>query len=280
MTPCQPFKREKITDKQYHSISCGACCGILNLALSKHERILLLNSRTHAIEKILKDCCNQFIEENLLRKKFFQQAGKYRQEQEKIENSIRRFNKETYCCVFLGFLSRDKRRIGCLIHPDKTKIKNSQNASFYGTSICTNYDCKFKSNKLSSVWTHFFINFCSKNKLDSWDYMLLTCDSVTLHHIGVILELKHRLKEFSQSDLDKFFTPDEASVLNRFFHLRLNKKYTRKKLFNLTSLEIVEENNLLSKKAAMHFLVSHLSNPCKSNVWKERIEELGVSKKI
>ena len=116
------------------SLSCVACCGILNLKLGKTEMHSLLQERTSSFQN-----------------NFPSAPHDYRIAQEKKERDIVRVDPEIYVCPFLGF---SDNKAGCMLHPEKTGVKDSQNFSFYGAAICQNYECKNfnKEQELSALF--------------------------------------------------------------------------------------------------------------------------------
>jgi len=274
MSFCQPENPGIHRAQSGNTFSCGGCCGILNMKLSKEKRIDLLRRRTREVHIQLNNCKVSPQASGLNKKLFFQYAGEYRKKQENLEISIKRHDPTIYCCVFFGFIAYDESRIGCLIHPDSTKIKESQNAGFYGGSICKNYDCNLKNDKLGPFWLEFFIEFCRENNFDSWTYTLLICDSATPHYIGIIWNLNNREVDKNNKTSVDFFFKQEKNLLKTLFKLRLNVKYTCEKLFNLTSMETIEENTLVSKNQAADFLVNHLAKPQMEKKWRKMIGKI------
>jgi len=114
--------------------SCSACCGLYNLRLDARARQSLLVERSQQF--VL--CPDTWYE--------------YRRDREAREQSIPRFAGDVYVCPFVGFIGPG--RSGCLIHPARTGIHDSQNFSFYGASICQAYDCYAKEND-SGWWAGF-----------------------------------------------------------------------------------------------------------------------------
>ncbi len=146
------------------NFSCGACCGFLNLKLSKKEIIGLLAQRTIEFQGSV-----HFQENHTI--------AAYRQSREKIEKDIPKFDETTYNCPFLGNISAGK--VGCMIHPEATQNPKSQNFSFYGASICQGYDCKNKERQTAEHWERFLANL----DIDSFSYSLIAGDHVSLSKI-------------------------------------------------------------------------------------------------
>jgi len=151
--------------------SCGACCGIFNLQISKQDVNKVLNERTNDF----KQKTNYNLRWTL---------AEFRKMREGIEKDIPRVDETTYVCPFLGFIS--DLRIGCMVHPILSGDPNSQNVSFYGASICQGYDCKNKENKNSTL----LIPFLENEAMDYYTYSNLVSDHITL---GIIIDFFENL---------------------------------------------------------------------------------------
>ena len=108
---------------------CTACCGFFNLDLTADERRALVEERTGQFGRVDMQEPGQVVA--------------YRATREKREERLLRRNDEIYVCPFLGRLEAGGR-LGCLIHPARTGLPDSQRFSFYGASICASYDCRVK----------------------------------------------------------------------------------------------------------------------------------------
>jgi len=145
---------------QRDNLSCGSCCGIFNLKLNKSEEI----------KSILYDRGVEFIR---VRMDEPSTIVNYREIRENLESTISRKNKEIYVCPFLGFLDGSEK-IGCLIHPGRTGNPLSQNFSFYGASICQDYDCPNKE----ADFDNSYGNFVAKYFDDIFLYSRLMADTI------------------------------------------------------------------------------------------------------
>lgn len=139
-------------------VSCGSCCGIFNLNLNKNEITLLLFQRTEEFNETV-----DF--------KIKHTMPAYRQSREKKEKHLTKKDETTYNCPFLGILD-DHGKIGCMIHPNRTKDPLSQNYSFYGSSICQGYQCKNRENPFSYQWSQIF----QEVAINSIEYSQLSAD--------------------------------------------------------------------------------------------------------
>ncbi|MEM7180750.1 MAG: hypothetical protein AAF518_07550 [Spirochaetota bacterium] len=155
MSLCQPSNH----------FSCGACCGVFNLKLSQEEIHKLLRLRSNTLPKT-----SPFSRLSALQ---------YRDRQEKEEEKIPRHNEEIYVCPFLGFLDDREKKIGCLIHPYRTGVEDSQNCSFYGASICQAYACPNMDSPHSQLWENFF----QEQNWDYFTYSQIAGDPISLRYI-------------------------------------------------------------------------------------------------
>lgn len=129
--------------------SCFSCCGLFNFNLSFLELIRILQERTLQFKKYCTEYKNR---EELIN---------YKIEREKLEDHFPRYDKEIYICPFLGIIHNNK--IGCMIHPTITKDPNSQDVSFYKSTICLVYDCKVKEKDLDFIYLYLIQRIVSKN---------------------------------------------------------------------------------------------------------------------
>ncbi|MDW7976602.1 MAG: hypothetical protein RMI35_08595 [Leptospiraceae bacterium] len=93
----------------------------------------------------------------------------YRHFRENKEQSIPKISNEIYVCPFLGIIEHNK--IGCLIHPTLTNDPKTQDASFYGASLCQAYDCRVKQEDKENLYYQLIVEFLQSGKFD--DYLLM-----------------------------------------------------------------------------------------------------------
>jgi hypothetical protein len=105
--------------------SCGACCGLYNLEGHSRETLTaLLKQRT----------------------KLFFSSG--------VNPDLAVYQKEIraipippklcetiHNCEFLGFVDKERRRVGCLLHPVFHQGRDLRACSFYGAELCDNHFC-------------------------------------------------------------------------------------------------------------------------------------------
>ncbi|MDI6688346.1 MAG: hypothetical protein QME06_09030 [Desulfobacterales bacterium] len=109
-------------------ISCGACCGLYNVADSSHESIMeMLTWRTDRFSSV-----NRNLDAIL----------DFKEEAEDREPQSRPFP-EFHHCTYIGLVGKERSRVGCLLHPllDENKGIDFRGLSFYGGMACRVYFC-------------------------------------------------------------------------------------------------------------------------------------------
>jgi len=157
---------------QRKNASCGACCGIFNLKLTPSARLDLLRQRTSEFEKVKLTIAQSIVS--------------YRQRREEKESGIPRAALDVYVCPFYGIL--EDFRTGCLVHPSRTGMENSQNFSFYGGSICQAYDCVSKEKDATGAYSSFLEQYFPKRE----EYGRLMSDTLFFSAL-LKLPLNHEL---------------------------------------------------------------------------------------
>ena len=105
--------------------SCGACCGLYNLEDHSRETLIsLLKRRTEL---------------------FFSPGEKpdlaaYRRKSTAFPQAPK-LCETIYNCEFLGFVDRDGKRVGCLLHPLLHQGDDLRTCSFYGAELCRDHLC-------------------------------------------------------------------------------------------------------------------------------------------
>ena len=109
-------------------ISCGACCGLYNVADPSLEALMeMLTYRTDTFVRIPRDM-NSILA--------------FKEEIEARESQKRPFP-EFHHCPYIGFVGTKRLRVGCLLHPlaDGNKGIDFRGLSFYGGMACRVYFC-------------------------------------------------------------------------------------------------------------------------------------------
>jgi hypothetical protein len=106
--------------------SCGACCGLYNYADSTKESLVTrLRRRTDLFHKTA--TCPDGVRE-------FSEMVVYSEDQTKLYEVI-------YCCEYVGFLDDGEKKVGCLLHPERSNGIDLRGASFYGKKLCEGHLC-------------------------------------------------------------------------------------------------------------------------------------------
>lgn len=150
---CQPDERK----------SCGACCGLYNYVDSSRSSLAnRLRSRTERFQKLMKKPgdVELYAKETLA-------AEDFRKRYEVI-----------HCCEYLGFLDKEEKKVGCLLHPEQNSGSDMRDVSFYGQELCAGHLCP----------SHYFIPQSQSQILikiiDDWylyGLVLTDIDLVTLY---------------------------------------------------------------------------------------------------
>lgn len=200
------------------NFSCGACCGLFNLKLSSSEYEKILTERT------------RFMESSVDFEKPWT-VSNFRKKREKEEENHKKNDETIYNCPYLGYIDDNRKKIGCMIHPGKTKNPLSQNFSFYGASICQGYICKNIDRDTSSDWESIFISM----NLDSYMYSELSADHITIECIeGFFKEKKIPIK---------YIFNNYSSLIKEILLHKFNKSKTS--LLNMTSFELDMNTNYI-----------------------------------
>ena len=109
-------------------ISCGACCGLYNVANPSYESIMeMLTWRTDSFLHVKRD---------------MDAILAFKEEVEDKEPQERPFP-EFHHCPYIGLVGKEHSRVGCLLHPllDENKGIDFRGLSFYGGMACRIYFC-------------------------------------------------------------------------------------------------------------------------------------------
>lgn len=109
-------------------ISCGACCGLYNVADPSYKSIVeMLTWRTDSFLHVKQDM------DDILA---------FKEEVENKEPQERPFP-EFHHCPYIGLVGKEHSRVGCLLHPllNENKGIDFRGLSFYGGMACRVYFC-------------------------------------------------------------------------------------------------------------------------------------------
>ncbi len=189
------------------NVSCGACCGLYNVA----------DPSAGALEAML-----------LRRTRWFKDVPRtvadldaFKARVEATEEQRRPFP-EFHHCPYIGMIEDEGRRVGCLLHPlaNGNRGVDWRGLSYYGGMACRTYFCPSMKN-LPSRWL-----FALRNGLDHWHlHGLIVTERRLLSAFFKIIE--DRLQ--SPIDPADFSAPSQASeLLKTFAGLKLNWPYRRR----------------------------------------------------
>ncbi|MDI6742584.1 MAG: hypothetical protein QMD11_07555 [Smithella sp.] len=142
--------------------SCGACCGLYNYADSSRPSLVRrLRDRTNRFRRMVKNPTD---------------VEAYARETLAAEEFTKRYE-VIHCCEYIGFLDREEKKVGCLLHPEQNAGADMRDVSFYGQELCAGHLCP----------SHYFIPLAESRILikiiDDWylyglcitDIDLVTC---------------------------------------------------------------------------------------------------------
>ena len=115
------------------TVSCGACCGLYNVADPSYESIMeMLTWRTDSFLHVKRD---------------MDAILTFKEKVEDREPQKRPFH-EFYHCPYIGLVGKERSRVGCLLHPllDENKGIDFRGLSFYGGMACRVYFCPTYNN--------------------------------------------------------------------------------------------------------------------------------------
>jgi hypothetical protein len=130
-------------------VSCGACCGLYNVAdLSREDLTRMLARRTRCFARTPRSVAG--IEE-------------FARETEAAESQARPFP-ELHHCPFIGLIGEPPGRVGCLLHPrgEGNQGIDLRGLSYYGGLACRTYFCA-TTKKLRPRW-----KLVLRQVLDDW----------------------------------------------------------------------------------------------------------------
>ena len=106
--------------------SCGACCGLYNYEGFDRATVSeALSFRTDLFSAMRPD----HFELDEFRNLVSSMDGRPK------------LLEEIYCCEFLGYLDKEERKVGCLIHPTLHNGLDSRDHAYYGAETCAMHKC-------------------------------------------------------------------------------------------------------------------------------------------
>jgi len=187
---CQPDNRK----------SCGACCGLYNF--ENHLRTTLLS----LLER---------------RTELFFLSGE-QPDVDRYRNKIKAFPappklfETIYNCEFLGFVDREYRKVGCLLHPLLHHGVDLRTCSFYGAELCRDHFC-ISFTCLTPVEQRAVIS-----SLDDWYLYGLVITDVDFVK-ALFSHVQNRLGDSLRDDL--LYSIPVQNALRDFFELKTSWKF-------------------------------------------------------
>ncbi len=206
------------------TVSCGACCGLYNVADTSREALeAMLIRRTETFETVPRN---------------LDAILAFKQETESLEDQERPFP-EFHHCPYIGLIGESRSRVGCLLHPlgKGNKGVDFRGLSFYGGMACRIYFCP-SYRKLPGVYKSIL-----RDIADDWYLHGLVITEVRLlnaffqeleKRLGISLtreaitenqDVSGRVRDFLQLKIDwPFRSPAHAGAVDYFFEDQLYPK--------------------------------------------------------
>jgi len=188
------------------TLSCGACCGLYNLPDLSHEKLEeLLSRRSEDFASVART----------------EEAIFAYQRRNRGPHRLSRPFAQFHHCPFLGFIGGEKRRVGCLLHPNAPGNNNVdyRSLSWYGEFACRTYFCP-STRRLSEVYKAILIE-----NIDDWyDFGLIVTEYALV--TGYFRELESRLgRPVQQGDYTR--NNPATRSLREFVQLKSSWPYRR-----------------------------------------------------
>ncbi|PIE75231.1 MAG: hypothetical protein CSA18_00845 [Deltaproteobacteria bacterium] len=195
---------------RYENLTCGACCGIYNFHFdSRKDFIEIITRRSLLFESVKRelDCVIKFGEK----------------ESEFISSLGKKPYPFFHHCPFVGFLDKNYKQTGCLLHPlaEKNNGVDFRGLSYYGGFACASYFCPTYHDV--SMERKLVTRAAIK---DFFDYGLLITENEMINNLfDCIEEITH--KKTASED----YTPEALSKLESIFNLKKNWPFKKKEKF-------------------------------------------------
>lgn len=206
------------------TVSCGACCGLYNVADTSRESLeALLTHRTRTFESVPRN---------------LDAILAFKQEIESLENQERPFP-EFHHCPYIGLIGESRSRVGCLLHPlgDGNNGVDFRGLSFYGGMACRIYFCPSYHN-MSGVYKSVLRGIAEDwylHGLVITEFRMLNAffqevekrlgRSLTAAAITENQAAADRVRDFLRLKTDwPFRSPDHAGAVDYFFEDQLYPK--------------------------------------------------------
>lgn len=188
-------------------ISCGACCGLYNVADPSYESIMeMLTWRTDTFSQV---------------KREMDAILAFKEKVEDREPQKRPFP-EFHHCPYIGLVGKKRSRVGCLLHPllDEKKSIDFRGLSFYGGMACRIYFCPTYYN-LPSVFKEI-VRVTASNW---YVYGLIITEAKLLNTI--FEEVEKRLNR-SLTEKDILKNKNTLEAVRKLLDLKINWPFRRR----------------------------------------------------
>ncbi|UCF94183.1 MAG: hypothetical protein JSW39_08500 [Desulfobacterales bacterium] len=183
------------------NISCGACCGLYNVADASQEALVsMLTCRTETFARVSRT---------------MDAILAFRQEIEDREVQTRPYP-QFHHCPYIGWVGQKRSRVGCLLHPlaQGNHGVDFRGLSYYGGMACRVYFCP-AYHRLPAVPKEIIREVST----DWYRYGLIITETAML--TAFFEELERRLgRKLSRDDI--VANEKAAEVLTQFLDLKLN----------------------------------------------------------
>ncbi len=241
--------------------SCSACCGIYNFVKNdKNSLILRLKTNTLALkESSPEDHSKTF---------------------RILYNGKGKLFETIFNCEFVGFLDKDFKRVGCLLHPSQNGGRDLRDLSFYGSELCEGHFC-LSYYYLTSKEQELVIR-----TIDDWYLYGLTITDIDLVK-GVFQVLSDSVGE-AIDPLKVSKSKRLTKIVRSFFELKLRWKFRDlrksqfgKYLFKGEEYEEIEipYQKLGRKKSPYHFILLSYGSSFKNSEELDEAESI-IERKV
>jgi len=183
------------------NVSCGACCGLYNVAdLTREKLSRALSERTEAFMKVPREI-DAILEfgKNVL----------------PAEDTKRPFP-EFHRCPYIGLIGKGRTRPGCLLHPgsDGNKGVDYRGLGYYGSMTCNIYFCP--------SYTALPVNYkriIRGSSQDWYSYGLIITETALIN--AFLSEIENRIRRKTDEE-EICRNPDAASAVREFINLNIS----------------------------------------------------------
>ncbi len=186
------------------NVSCGACCGLYNVADPSREALEeMLAYRTAEYAKVPRE---------------IDAVLAFKERIEREENQDRPYP-DFHHCPFIGLIGKNRSRVGCLLHPlaEGAGGLDFRGLSYYGTMACRQYFCPTHI-AVPARFKRLIRNYAS----DWYLYGMVVTESKMI--VNFFSEIEKRM----QKTLDESFSNIETGLkelLAEFFRIKTDWPY-------------------------------------------------------